>query len=540
MFLTVAPPLCSSHTSTERSGDRAQSSGRTAGRTMGYFPDFSIETWTLIVFVITLIAVYGYAPYGVFKKLGIQGPKPLPFIGTFLGYRKGIHNFDTDCFKKYGRIWGCYDGRQPLLGIMDTAMIKTVLVKECYSVFTNRRDFGLNGPLRDAVSTVEDEEWKRIRSVLSPSFTSGRLKEMYTIMFKHSSNLIESLHKKVGADEVIEVKEVFGPYSMDVVTSTSFSVDIDSINHPSDPFVTNIKKMVKFNFLNPLLVLIVLFPFLGPVFDKMDVALFPADVMKYFYSFLQMIKSDRKKADHKNRVDFMQLMVDSQVSENNKNGSSLQKGLTDNEILAQAMFFIFAGYETTSSTLGFISYNLATHPHTQKTLQKEIDETFPEKCEPTYEALMQMEYLDMVVNESMRLYPVASRLERMTKASVEVNGVTVPKGTIVMVPIYTLHRDPAFWPEPEAFKPERFSKENKDNIDPYAFLPFGAGPRNCIGMRFALLAMKLALVMVLQNFSFVTCKETQIPLELGVDGFVTPAVPIKLKLEPRASDSSSI
>ncbi|CAB1423066.1 unnamed protein product [Pleuronectes platessa] len=146
----------------------------------------------------------------------------------------------------------------------------------------------------------------------------------------------------------------------------------------------------------------------------------------------------------------------------------------------------------------------------------------------------------MVVNESMRLFPIASRLERMTKASVEVNGVTVPKGVVIVVPIYTLHRDPALWPEPEAFKPERFSKENKDNVDPYAFLPFGAGPRNCIGMRFALLAMKLALVMVLQNFSFVPCKETQIPLELGVEGFVTPAVPIKLKLEPRATDSFSI
>ncbi|XP_060930117.1 cytochrome P450 3A40-like [Limanda limanda] len=507
---------------------------------MGYFPDFSIETWTLIVFVITLIAVYGYAPYGVFKKLGIHGPKPLPFIGTFLECRKGIHNFDTDCFKKYGRIWGLYDGRQPILAIMDTAMIKTVLVKECYSVFTNRRDFGLNGPLSDAVSIVEDEQWKRIRSVLSPSFTSGRLKEMYTIMIKHSSNLIESLHKKVGADEVIEVKEVFGPYSMDVVTSTAFSVDIDSINNPSDPFVTNIKRMVKFNFLNPLLVLIVLFPFLGPVFDKMDLAFFPTEVTKFFYSFLQMIKLDRNKADHKNRVDFMQLMVDSQVSENNKNDTSLQKGLTDHEILSQAMIFIFAGYETTSSTLGFITYNLATNPHIQKTLQKEIDETFPEECEPTYEGLMQMEYLDMVVNESMRLYPIANRLERMTKVSVEVNGMTVPKGTVIMVPLYTLHRDPALWPEPEAFKPERFSKENKDNIDPYAFLPFGAGPRNCIGMRFALLSMKLALVMVLQNFSFVTCKETQIPMELGVEGFTTPAVPIKLKLKPRASDSSSI
>ncbi|KAM9855326.1 cytochrome P450 3A27-like [Aulostomus maculatus] len=502
---------------------------------MRCLPDFSMETWTLLAIVFTLLAVYGYAPYGFFKKLGVRGPRPLPFIGTFLEYRQGVHNFDTKCYQKYGKIWGSYDGRQPVLAIMDTALIKMVLVKECYSIFTNRRDLGLNGPLSDAVSIVEDDEWKRIRSALSPSFTSGRLKEMYTIMLQHSSNLIKRLGKKLEEDEVIEVKEVFGPFSMDVVTSTAFSVDIDSINNPSDPFVSNIKRMVKFNFMHPLLVLTVLFPFLRPIFEKMDFSFFPTEVTTFFYNFLKMIKSERSRNDHKKRVDFLQLMVDSQVSEHNKEDSSSYKGLTDHEILSQAMIFIFAGYETSSSTLGFIAYNLATHPHTQKTLQGEIDETFPDKCRPTYEDLMQMEYLDMVVNESMRLYPIGNRLERVSKASVEINGTTIPKGTVIMIPVYTLHRDPDLWPDPEAFKPERFSKENKDNIDPYAFLPFGAGPRNCIGMRFALLMMKLALVEILQNFSFVPCKETDIPMELAVDAFTTPKNPIRLKLEPRAA-----
>uniref|UniRef100_A0A665SZ81 unspecific monooxygenase n=1 Tax=Echeneis naucrates TaxID=173247 RepID=A0A665SZ81_ECHNA len=474
--------------------------------------------------------------------MGIKGPRPLPFIGTFLEYRKGIYNFDTECFQKYGKVWGLYDGRLPVLVFMDTDIIKTILVKECYSVFTNRRDLGLNGPLYDAVSIAEDEKWKRIRSVLSPSFTSGRLKEMYTIMLKHSSNLIKVLVKKAELDEssafsLLKDRRVFGPYSMDVVTSTAFSVDIDSINNPSDPFVTNIKKMVKFNFFNPLLVLTILFPFLEPVFNKMNLSFFPAEVMDFFYSTLEKIKSDRKKNDRKNRVDFMQLMVDSQISENNNTDDNSQKGLTDHEILSQAMAFIFAGYETSSSTLCFLAYSLATNPHIQKTLQEEIDKTFPEK--PTYEGLVQMEYLDMVMNESMRLYPIGNRLERIAKVSVEVNGVTIPKGTATVIPVYTLHRDPALWPEPEIFKPERFSKENKDNIDPYAFLPFGAGPRNCIGMRFALLMMKLAIVEVLQNFSIVTCKETDIPMVLANDGFTIPKNPIKLKLEPRASAADS-
>uniref|UniRef100_A0A8C9ZTA1 unspecific monooxygenase n=1 Tax=Sander lucioperca TaxID=283035 RepID=A0A8C9ZTA1_SANLU len=492
------------------------------------------NTW---IWSLLLILRYGYAPYGFFKKIGIPGPRPLPFIGTFLEYRKGIHNFDTECYQKYGKVWGLYDGRQPLLAIMDTAMIKTILVKECYSVFTNRRDLGINGPLRDAVSIVEDEKWKRIRSVLSPSFTSGRLKEVKLCC---SINRKHFLSQTFGWFNFFLVPtllffRVFGPYSMDVVTSTAFSVDVDSINHPSDPFVANIKRMVKFNLLNPLLVLVVLFPFLAPILDRMGVSFFPAEVLNFFFNFLKTIKSDRTKNEHKNRVDFMQLMVDSQMSEKNKEDKSPDKGLNDHEILSQAMIFIFAGYETSSTTLGFIAYTLATHPHIQKTLQEEIDETFPEKVRPTYEAVMQMEYLDMVINEAMRLYPVGNRLERISKSSVEINGVTIPKGTAVMVPVYTLHRDPALWSEPEAFKPERFSKENKDNIDPYAFLPFGSGPRNCIGMRFALLMMRLAIVEILQNFSFVTCKETDIPMELGRDGFTSPKNPIKLKLEPRAT-----
>ncbi|XP_037334688.2 cytochrome P450 3A40-like [Pungitius pungitius] len=502
---------------------------------MGFLPELSVETWTLIVFFVTLVTVYGYAPYGFFKKLGIPGPKPLPFIGTFLEYRKGIHNFDTECYEKYGKVWGIYDGRIPVLATMDTAMIKSILVKECYSNFTNRRHFGLNGALRDAITVVEDEEWKRIRSILSPSFTSGRLKEMYSIMLQHSSNLIKSLHKKAEADEVVDVKDIFGPYSMDVVTSTAFSVDIDSINNPSDPFVANIKKLVKFTFLTPLFVLLVLFPFLEPVLDKMDVTLFSAELLDFFYNFLKRIKSDRNKNEHKNRVDIMQLMVDSQSPETSKDNPSSHKGLTDSEILSQAMIFIFAGYETSSGTLGFLAYNLATHPDIQKTLQEEIDETFPNKARPTYDALMQMEYLDMVLNESMRLYPSGNRLDRVSKSSVEIEGVTIPKGTVVMIPVYTLHREPTLWPEPDAFKPERFGKENKDSIDPYSYLPFGAGPRNCIGMRFALLMMKLSVVEILQSFSFVTCKETQIPLELSTDGFTSPKGPINLKLEPRGA-----
>ncbi|XP_051560418.1 cytochrome P450 3A30-like [Myxocyprinus asiaticus] len=497
---------------------------------------FSVETWALLLLCVALLVMYGYWPHGFFKKLGIPGPKPIPFFGTMLEYRKGFHNFDTECFKKYGRVWGIYDARQPVLCILDQSIFKTILIKECYSFFTNRRNFRLNGPLYDAVSIAEDDDWRRIRSVLSPSFTSGRLKEMFGIMKTHSKILVQNMGKTVKGGEPVDIKEFFGAYSMDVVTSTAFSVDIDSLNNPKDPFVTNIKKMLKFDFLNPLFLFAALFPFTTPMLEKMDLAFFPTSVTDFFYAALKKIKSDRVANDHKRRVDFLQLMVDSQTAGKAEHGHSeehTEKGLNDHEILSQAMIFIFAGYETSSSTLAFLFYNLATNPEAMKKLQEEIDETFPNQAPVDYEKMMSMDYLDAALNESLRLFPVAARLERVCKKTVEINGLIIPKDTVVMIPTYVLHRDPEYWTDPESFKPERFTKGNKESIDPYMFMPFGAGPRNCIGMRFAQVTMKLAIVEILQGFDICVCEETQVPLELGLNGLLAPKDPIKLKLIPR-------
>ncbi|KAG9262888.1 cytochrome P450 3A56-like, partial [Astyanax mexicanus] len=209
------------------------------------------------------------------------------------------------------------------------------------------------------------------------------------------------------------------------------------------------------------------------------------------------------------RVDFLQLMIDSQKSEKVEHHD---KGLTDHEILSQSMIFIFAGYETTSSTLSFFFYNIATNPETMKKLQQEIDQTIPNEAPVQYDAVMNMEYLDAALNESMRLFPSVARLERVCKETIEINGLTIPQGTSIMIPVFPLHRDPEYWPDPSTFNPERFTKGNKENVDPYVYMPFGSGPRNCIGMRFALLAMKLAIVEILQRFDVINPDPNQVKL----------------------------
>ena len=262
----------------------------------------------------------------------------------------------------------------------------------------------------------------------------------------------------------------------------------------------------------------------------LNICMFPKDSIEFFKKFVDRMKESRLDSKQKHRVDFLQLMMN---SHNNSKDKVSHKALSDMEITAQSIIFIFAGYETTSSTLSFTLYCLATHPDIQKKLQAEIDKALPNKATPTCDTVMEMEYLDMVLNETLRLYPIVTRLERVCKKDVELNGVYIPKGSMVMIPSYALHHDPQHWPDPEEFQPERFSKENKGSIDPYVYLPFGIGPRNCIGMRFALMNMKLAVTKVLQNFSFQPCQETQIPLKLSRQGILQPEKPIVLKVVPR-------
>nr|XP_023411700.1 cytochrome P450 3A8-like isoform X1 [Loxodonta africana] len=503
---------------------------------MDLIPSFSAETWILLVTSLVLLYLYGTHSHNVLKKLRIPGPKPLPFVGSVLAHRKvsGLWDFDMKCSKKYGKIWGFYHGLQPVIAITDPGMIKTIMVKECYSTFTNRRVFVPMGFMKSAISLSKDEEWRRVRTLLSPTFTSGKLKEMLPIIGQYGEVLLKHLREEAEKGKPVTLKNIFGAYSMDVITSTSFGVNIDSLNNPQDPFVQNIRKLMRFNIFDPLIFTITVFPFLTPILEALSISVFPRAVTDFFTKSVKTIKESRLKDNKKHRVDFLQLMIDSQ----NSKETMSHKALTDMELVAQSIIFIFAGYETTSTTLSFLMYLLATHPDIQQKLQKEIDAAFPNKASPTYDVMLQMEYLDMVVNETLRLFPIVGRIERVCKKDVEISGVTIPKGAVAMVPAFALHRDPEHWPEPEKFIPERFSKENKDSIDPYLYLPFGIGPRNCIGMRFALMNMKLAIIRVLQEFSVKPCKETQIPIKVGHGAIIAPEVPVVIMFESRDGNAS--
>lgn len=198
--------------------------------------------------------------------------------------------------------------------------------------------------------------------------------------------------------------------------------------------------------------------------------------------------------------------------------------------MAQCLIFFFAGYDTLSTTIGFIAYDLACHTDIQDRLIEEVDSiTRDLDGKPfDYNCLQKMKYLDMVVCESMRRTPAAVVISRIcnkptTLQISESQTLKIKPGDAFWIPIHAIHNDPKNFPNPDKFDPERFSDANSGSIGSAVYLPFGSGPRNCIGSRFALMEMKAILYHILTVARFEVCDKTQIPMKIAKDSyFLTP------------------
>jgi cytochrome P450 len=192
-----------------------------------------------------------------------------------------------------------------------------------------------------------------------------------------------------------------------------------------------------------------------------------------------------------------------------------RKQLTENEVIAQAFVFLLAGYFTTFSALAYFAYDLALNPDIQQKLYDEINGAIDSDGEIPYDVLTRLPYLEAVFAESLRLHSGALPLARLATTDYKLGdtGITIKAGQQIEIPIYAMHLSEQYFPDPYKFDPGRFMPENKHNIKPYTYLPFGAGPRNCIGMRFALIEIKICMAHLIRRYRFYRCPQTDVPIE---------------------------
>lgn len=196
--------------------------------------------------------------------------------------------------------------------------------------------------------------------------------------------------------------------------------------------------------------------------------------------------------------------------------NSSNKKLDEEEVIAQAVTFLMAGYETTATALTYATYELALNPDVQDKLCDEVNASLNSNGHIDYEVLCRLPYLDAVISETLRHHSPAVKGSRVAAQEYKVGntGITMFPGQQVDIPVYAIHHDEKFYPNPFQFDPERFMPHNRDKLVPYTYLPFGGGPRNCIGMRFSLLESKLTLAQLVRRFKFFRCSETDVPLSI--------------------------
>ncbi|XP_020604908.1 cytochrome P450 3A8-like [Orbicella faveolata] len=491
---------------------------------------FANDHWVtlLIGFLLVLFYRYFVEPFTVFKKLGIPGPTPLPILGNTgrtLFDPNSIPKRHQELYKKYGKVFGLYFFRQPFLMVGDPDMIKEILIKEFPKFHDRLSLIEIPKPYNRMLSVVPGQKWKDLRNTLSPTFSASKMKHMMTFMNEALDTLMQKVDGISKTGEIVDFHRWLQSLTMEVILSTAFGVKGETQTVENDPITELAKKAMA---AHPLVGIMLLLPFGDRLLKYFPD---PFDFEKIGAVAAKIIADRTKVNGHSKgqRKDMLQLMLDAKEETGG--------GKVDNDdILAQSLVFLLAGYETSSTTLGFVCYHLATDTHVQDKLRDEIDRMWPgDEMSPSYDVLHKMEYLDMVINEALRMYPPGFILQRNCNDTCIIKGVKIPKGIPVMIPCYAIHHDPEIWPEPEKFDPERFTDAEKAKRHPYTFMPFGYGPHNCVGMRFALLEIKLTLVRLLKKYKLERTEKTAPPpLDFAVGAVLTcPPGKIMLKVSPR-------
>lgn len=459
-------------------------------------------TILLSVFVCILYAAIQIRHrYTTWTRMGIPQVHPRFPFGTLTDSADNRHECEQlqEHYKRYkapGPFVGLYFFLLRAALITDLDLLKRIMIGD-FAEF-NARPFYHNerdDPLSAHLFALSGSKWKRLRAKLTPTFTSGKMKYMFPTVLEIGDRLTKRLGEVIVVNGELEMKDYWARYTTDVIGVCAFGLASDTLNGVNGEF----REAGRIMFEEPRrsIVMQTLANNMVPVGNWLRVRQIPSRTAAFFADVVRKTITYRESnsASRFVRKDFMNLLLDL------KDDPTVL--LTDMEIAAQAFVFYVAGFETSSTLLSFCSYELAKHPDIQQRVRDEITDVLRRHDGHfTYAAMLEMRYMDQVLNEALRKYPPLATIARTAHRNYIVPGTNafIPAGCLIVIPVYAIHHDPDLYPEPECFDPERFTPAEVQQRHPMAFLPFGEGPRICIGQRFGMMQARIGLAKVLQHF----------------------------------------
>ncbi|XP_011172814.2 cytochrome P450 9e2-like [Solenopsis invicta] len=495
---------------------------------------FTLLLITLIVIgVIKVIAII-YNMYFYWKNKGVPYlPESLPSLLTDWKMLLGRISFVNYCQYIYdyfpnAKYIGIMDATTPAVLLRDPELIKDIMVKD-FEHFLDHRTFvdeDMEPLFGKNIFFLRGDRWREMRTILSPSFTASKMKFMFNLISKCSKDFVDYLADHPEICQAIETKGAFRRYTNDVIATAAFGISVNSMKDQDNEFYKRGVEATKFS---SGLLTTAKFIFMRecPRLAKwMGITFFPTTTATFFKTVVEETIKAREEQGIV-RPDMIHILMQAW----DKKDSSVHK-MTIDDIVSQAFIFFLAGFDTTSTLMCFAIHELAVNQEIQNRLRKEVQLYLAEgNGEISYDSLSKMSYMDMVISEALRKYPPVVFLDRICTKKYELppagpgyKNVILKPDSLLMFPIYGLHRDPQYFPNPNKFDPERFSEENKDNIVPYSYLPFGQGPRKCIGNRFALMETKILIAHLLQKFTLKTMEKTVEPIVYDKNEFTLQPV----------------
>jgi cytochrome P450 len=449
--------------------------------------------------------------YDIFRAQGINGEPFVPLIGQISQLKRSreadmMMVYFEELAKKYGHVFLFCFGPIVRLVINEPDLLADVLSRN------NAQNY-IKPPMATAVFKPiigthnlligEGDEHERARRMLNPAFHHTNLKSMISIIADRTAKTIERIFTKINShEEPVDLQILFNTLTLSIIVSSAFGSDLET-NANSKDVMSRVFVQVLDAVVYRSLRMIIQIPFLSKLpFWKKDVVDNGARVIAEFVDQIIIDRRQGRTTSMSDGPDLLDLLLSAVDTEG--------QSFTDQEIKEQALTFVLAGSETTGNLMVWLSYILMTHDNVLQACREEIDRVLSNDTEFTNEKLAELVICEAVINETLRLYPPAPFFVRHCVHEHTIgteHKLHIPVGTSIFVNSYVLHRRSDLWPRPLEFDYTRWLRDPKKGLKPklthpFAYLPFAAGPRNCIGQNFALLEAKIMLAMFVQRCDF--------------------------------------